>query len=174
MGEIGVFDEDARLELLDGEVMEMAPIGSRHAGCVSRITQLLVRAVGESGLVSPQNPVELDKRSEPQPDLAVLRPRTDYYTTSHPIPDEILLVIEVADSSLAYDRDRKAPYYARSGIAECWIVDLTHDEVIVMNVPSPHGYRRVQVTHRGEMVEIAALAGVRLEVSDLLPPPYPA
>jgi Uma2 family endonuclease len=118
MGELGLFDDNARVELLDGDIIDMTPIGSRHAGTVNRLTRLLVNAVDDRGVVAPQNPVLLDEHSEPRPDLAVLAPRADDYTLAHAEPEEILLLIEVSDSSLTYDRDRKAPYYARAGVLD--------------------------------------------------------
>src|SRR5580700_10549035 len=116
MGETGLFGEDARLELLDGEVIEMSPIGSPHGGCVKYLTRALIDAVGARAVIGVQDPVFLDDRSEPQPDLAVLAPRADGYRQSHPTPAEILLLIEVSDTTLPYDRDRKAPYYGRAGV----------------------------------------------------------
>jgi Uma2 family endonuclease len=121
MGEAGLFGEDARLELLDGEVIEMSPIGSRHGGCVNRLNRLLVIRLGERAVVAPQNPVVLSEISEPQPDIAILAPRDDMYSSSHATPDDILLLVEVADGSLAFDKTRKAPYYAVNGVAETWV-----------------------------------------------------
>jgi Uma2 family endonuclease len=170
MGELGLFDEHARVELLDGDIIDKTPIGSRHAGTVNRLNRLLVTAVGDRGVVAPQNPVFLDKHSEPQPDLAVLAPRADDYTLAHAEPSEILLLIEVSDSSLAYDRDRKAPYYARVGIRECWIVDLTHEEVLVLRSPAPTGYQAIEPRRAGERLTVEALSDVFIDVADLFDP----
>ena len=170
MGEVGLFGEDARMELLDGEIIDMAPIGSRHAGTVNRLTELLVTAVGNRAVVAVQNPVLLDKRSEPQPDLAVLVRRSDYYSLAHAEPSEIILLIEVSDSTLEYDRDRKAPHYAGAGVRECWIVDLTTDAVLVLRAPGPAGYEDVGRAGRADEVEVGGLAGVSVAVSDILGP----
>jgi Uma2 family endonuclease len=167
MGELGLFDEDARVELLDGEIIDMAPIGSRHAGTVNRLTRLLVGAVGSRAVVAIQNPVLLDKRSEPQPDVAVLAPRSDDYTLAHAEPAEILLLVEVADSTLGYDRDRKAPYYARAAVAECWVVDLTTDTVLVFRSPSPAGYQDVWRASPGDVISMTALSGVSVAVAEI-------
>jgi Uma2 family endonuclease len=167
MGELGLFDERARVELLDGDIIDMTPIGSRHAGIVNRLTRLLVTAVGAGAVVAPQNPVSLDKYSEPQPDLAVLAPRADDYTRGHAEPAETLLLIEVSDSSLTYDRDRKAPYYARSGIPECWIVNLTSLEVLVLRSPGPAGYQLIEHCRPGDQLTVAALAGVSISVAEV-------
>jgi Uma2 family endonuclease len=167
MGELGLFDEHARAELLDGDIMDMTPIGSRHAGIVNRLNRMLVTAVGNRAVVAPQNPVFLDKYSEPQPDLALLTPRGDDYAHGHAEPGEILLLIEVSDSSLAYDRDRKAPYYARTGIPECWIVDLTSLEVLVLRSPGPNGYQVVDRRRAGDVLSMAALDEVSVSVAEM-------
>ena len=117
MGEAGIFTEDDRVELIDGEILEMTPIGPPRAGLVSRLTELIVTCVAGRAHVSIQNPVRLDPHTEPQPDLVVARRRKESYTDRHPEPDDILLVIEVADSSLRYDRTEKAPRYGRAGIS---------------------------------------------------------
>ena len=105
MGEAGIFHEDARVELIEGDIIDMAPIGSSHAGVVKRLARLLMQGVGDKAIVSVQDPVILGPRSEPEPDIALLRPREDYYTRAHPTPGDILLIVEVAESSLTYDRE---------------------------------------------------------------------
>jgi Uma2 family endonuclease len=170
MGDAGLFGEDARVELLDGEVIEMAPIGSAHNGCVIKLTNLLVEAVGHRALISAQGPVRLDERSEPQPDLAVLSPREDAYRRSHPLPADILLLVEVADTSLDFDRGRKASYYAESGVREAWIVDLGGDQVLVMRSPSSSGYGQIRSMRGGDQLDIQALPGVAVNVDDVLGP----
>ncbi len=170
MGNAGLFGEDARLELLDGEVIEMSPIGSPHGGCVNRLTRLLVTRLGERAVVAPQNPVVLNEISEPQPDIAVLAPRDDMYSKSHATPAEILLLVEVADSSLAFDRNRKAPYYAANAVVETWVVDLDGDQVLVMRSPSPFGYEQVRSMRRGDGLDIEAVPGVSFTVDDVLGP----
>ncbi len=103
MGEAGILNEDDRVELIDGEIIEMTPIGSPHGGRVKQLNYLLTRAVGEEAIIAAQDPVILGDRSEPEPDLALLRPRADFYKESHPQPDDVLLLIEVADTSLEKD-----------------------------------------------------------------------
>jgi Uma2 family endonuclease len=170
MGDAGLFGENARVELLDGEIMEMAPIGSAHHGCVITVTNMLVEAAERRALVSVQGPVRLDDRSEPQPDIAVLSPREDGYRLSHAVPADILLLIEVADTSFAFDRDRKASYYAASGVKELWIVDLEGDQVVVMRSPSRSGYRQIHSMRRGERLDIQALPGPSFSVEEILGP----
>ncbi|MBC8162642.1 MAG: Uma2 family endonuclease [Roseiflexaceae bacterium] len=123
MREAQILTEDDRVELIDGQIIVMSPIGPFHVGLVIKLTQLLSAALGNTGLVSVQNPIELNQFGEPQPDIAVLRPRDDVYTTALATPEDVLLLIEVSDSSLAYDRDQKLPQYAAAGITEVWLVD---------------------------------------------------
>jgi len=136
MTEAGLFHENPRVELIQGQIIDMAAIGSPHFGMVNRLTRLLVPLVRAHGLVSVQNPVRLDPGSEPQPDIAILKPRADDYETGVPGPDDVLLPIEVADTSLDFDRDVKVPLYAQSGIAEYWIVNLPERIVKVHREPT--------------------------------------
>ena len=161
-----VLGGDARVELIEGEIVEMSPIGARHARCVNRLNRLLVVAVGDRAEVSPQNPVELDEHSEPRPDLAVLHPDPAGDTT--PRAGDVLLVVEVVDTSLAFDREVKAPLYARAGIPTLWIVDLQAHCVEVLTDPSPTGYRHRRVLVAGDRLVLADLA--ELPVSDVLGP----
>ena len=124
MGQAGILGEDDRLELLEGEIVEMAPIGSRHQSVVDRLTRLFSNRVGDAAVVRVQGPVRLGDDSEPQPDLLLLRRRADFYATAHPGPEDVLLLVEVPDTSTEYDREVKLPLYARHGIAEVWLVGL--------------------------------------------------
>lgn len=130
MGEIGILGEDDRVELIEGEIVAMPPIGSPHGGRVNRLNRLLSSAVGDRAVVAPQNPIVLSERSEPEPALALLRPRSDFYTASHPRAADALLVIEVSESSLDYDLQVKVPLYARYGIPEVWVVDIQDRQVL--------------------------------------------
>ena len=141
MAEAGILGPDARVELIEGEIIDMAPIGSRHAAVVRQLAHILHQNVGYQAIVSTQNPVRLDEYSEPEPDLALLRPRDDFYATAHPGPGDILLIIEVADTSLRYDREIKIPLYARHGIPEVWLVDLVNERLLRFLEPGPDGYR---------------------------------
>ncbi len=124
MGEAGIFSPDARLELIEGEIIEMAPIGSGHAGAVNILTRLFVQLLADRAVVAVQNPVVVGLRSVPQPDLAVLRARDDHYSRAHPSADDVLLIVEVADTTLAFDTGTKAALYARHGIPEVWVLDV--------------------------------------------------
>ena len=152
MAQVGILSPRERVELIDGEIVVMTPIGSRHSACVSSATRALVRAVDDNAIVQPQSSVRLDLYYEPEPDLALLRPRADFYATQHRIPGDVLLVIEIADSSLAYDRDVKTPLYAMSGIAEYWIADLNANVLWRYSAPERGAYQRVEEHHRGESI----------------------
>lgn len=167
MGEAGILRADARVELINGEIIDMAPTGSRHAGTVKQLARILIQVLGADALIGVQDPIVLDDESEPQPDLAVLRPRADFYKSSHPGPADVLLLIEVADSSLRYDRLIKVPLYARHGIAEVWLVDLDGRRVSRYTEPGPQGYRRSDTPAELHEMEIAAVPGCTLNLSTL-------
>jgi Uma2 family endonuclease len=142
MAEFGIVREDERLELLEGEIIEMPPIGSHHSGAVNRLTALLTGRIGSQAIVSVQNPLRLSDVSSPQPDCALLQPRPDFYTGSHPVPEDVLLLIEVADRSLDTDQQVKLPLYARASIPEVWIVALNDDAIEVYRGPGEAGTSR--------------------------------
>jgi Uma2 family endonuclease len=168
MAAAGILTEDDRVELIEGELVAMAPIGSEHAGTVNALTRLLVLALGTRGIVSVQNPVRLDERNEPQPDFAVLRPRPDDYRRALPGPDDVLLVIEVAESSLPYDRGPKRALYARHGLAELWIVDLAAGAVEVHRGPAGDTYGSIARVGADGVLTIAALPGIEIPAAVLL------
>jgi Uma2 family endonuclease len=165
MGEVRILAPDARVELIEGEIFDMAPIGSLHAGTVTRLGRMLERAVGDTALVYIQNPVALSNYSAPQPDLALLRPREDFYTASHPGPADVLLVIEVADTTLRDDREVKAPLYAAHGVPEYWIIDLEGKEVHVFREPLSGQYRQTFTAAGSEALVPVGLPHVRIDVS---------
>lgn len=168
MGEVGVFAPDARLELLGGEIVEMTPIGSRHAACVKRLHLLLTEALGRRAVIGVQDPTVVGSQSEAQPDISVLRWRDDFYASAHPRSDDVLLLVEVADTSVASDRRVKLPIYAAGGIAECWLVDLNADVVEVYRRAAGGAYTERQDAARGGAVSPAAFPDVTLAVDDIL------
>ena len=170
LAEVGILTEDDRVELLDGQIVRMSPIGDRHMAAVNRCNRVFSRAAGERVLVSVQNPVDLDPYNEPQPDVALLRPRDDDYARGKPGPADIFLVVEVADTSLAYDRQTKLPRYAATGVREAWLLDLEADALEVHREPRPDGYALIRRYRRGERVSAEALPDVDVAVEDLLPP----
>lgn len=173
MGEAGVFHEDDRIELVDGEVVEMAAIGKRHVESVMRLNQLLSRWTFDSPedlalFVSVQNPLTVTSDDEPQPDLVLVRRSRE--SEGIPTPREALLVVEVAYTSLDYDRNTKLPLYANAGIPEAWLVDLTADVIEAHSEPGPEGYGRVACFGRGERAVSVTLPDLAFEASEALPP----
>jgi Uma2 family endonuclease len=166
MGEAGILTDDDRVELIEGELVAMAPIGSEHAAACNALTRLLVLAVGDRGIVAVANPVRLNQYNEPQPDFAVLKRRDDY-RTSLPRPEDTMLAVEVSNTSLGYDRTVKRALYARSGIPEVWIVDLGKQEVEVCRAPSRDGYAAVTPAGRADTLTIEALPGVVIPVGEI-------
>ena len=142
MANAGIIARDAHMELIDGEIIEMTPIGSNHAGIVKRLIRLFSMAVGERAIVSAQDPIVLGTDSEPEPDIALLAPRDDFYTDAHPGADEILLLVEVSNTSLRYDKDIKVPLYCRYGIPEVWLIDIENREISIFLDAGSNGYNR--------------------------------
>ncbi len=169
MGEAGIFSEDDQVELLAGDIVEMSPIGPLHAGTVSRLTALFSSRLGGEVIVSIQNPLLLrTEDSEPQPDVALLRPRPDFYTRAHPEAQDVYLVIEVADTSVVTDREVKLPIYARAGVPEAWLLDVATQRLEVHRHPTPDGYQDVNSFRRGESVAPQAFPALTITVDVLL------
>ena len=164
MGEVGILTEDDRVELIEGELVAMAPIGSEHIAASNSLNRLLVLAVGDHGIVSVGNPVRLNRHSEPQPDFSVLKPRDDYRKML-PRPEDTLLAVEVANTSLDYDRKVKLALYARSGIPEVWIVNLAANEVEVYRSPVADNYTVVARAGLSATLTIAAIPDVSIPVA---------
>jgi Uma2 family endonuclease len=162
-----VFPPEARLELIEGEIIEMAPIHPPHAGLVTRLTELLVQRAAGRAIVSPQNPIILSERSVPQPDIALLKPRTDYYADAHPMPSDVHLVVEVADTTLRFDLRTKVPLYARCGIREAWVIDANERVIHVFRDPSDAGYGKSFIARPGDRVACVALPEAAVEVGEL-------
>ena len=167
LAELGVLREDERVELIDGQVVEMSPIGDRHANCVRRLNRWCARNLLEAAVIDVQNPLVLGEHDAPQPDLVVLKPRGDAYR-KHPRAADVLLVIEVADTTLTYDRNVKIPLYARSGIPEAWLVDLQADQIQVYREPAGEQYAQVRLVPRGDTVTALCAPDVRLSADEIL------
>lgn len=168
MGELGLLAPEARVELIEGEIIDVAPPGSRHASVVAQINGLLVRAVRDAAIVLVQSPVRLSDLSEPQPDLALVRWRDDRYRFSHPAASDTMLVIEVSMTTWRYDRQVKMPLYARHGVSEVWMVDLSKDELHFFRSPRDGDYTDVSTTDRPTITSIPSLPGVSIDLSHLL------
>ena len=175
MAENGILAPDARVELLEGQIVDMLPIGPFHSGTVSRLLNLFARRGGDRWIVNAQNPVRLSSQSEPQPDFVLLRPRADFYTKQHPVSADVFLVVEVADSSVRFDREEKLPVYARAGIVEFWLVNLVERVIEVYREPSVAAgvYGSVARLQPGERIALAAFPDVMLSVAELLSSPTP-
>jgi Uma2 family endonuclease len=167
MIEAGVFQDDVRVELLDGEIFEMTPIYPPHQSVVDRLARLLITRLGTRAIVRIQGPVPARPRSEPQPDLAILRERPDFYRTAHPEAHEVLLIIEVADTTLERDH-AKLRLYATAGMREVWIVDLAGDRVEVHRDPEAAAYRTAAIVRRGASIVCPEFRDVVLTVDDIL------
>lgn len=168
MIEAGVFPPDYRAELLEGEIIEMSPVGKRHAACVDALAEQLRERLGRSVNIRVQSPIRLDETSEPQPDVALLKRREDFYRAGHPTPADVLLVVEVSDTTPDYDRQKKLPLYARAGVPEVWIVNLTDGRIETHAEPAGGVYRRAGVANRGEELLSHSIPNLRLDVSSIL------
>jgi Uma2 family endonuclease len=167
MAEIGIFAADARVELIDGAIIDMPPIASSHAGTVNRLVKLMAQAAGDRAVLLVQNPVVLGDHSSPQPDLALAWPRADFYASRHPQSGDLILVVEVADSSLRFDRDDKVPLYAHHRIPEVWLVDPKGKRLVRYCAPEHGAYASVDQPDLGSPLEIAALPETHIDASAL-------
>ncbi len=168
MTEAGILDENDRVELIEGEIVEMAAIGSLHAACVNRLNHLFSRYFLDRAIVSVQNPITLNQHSEPEPDIAIVRMRPDFYAEHHPTPDDVHLIVEVADASLSYDRGFKLPVYARAGVREVWIVDIAESSVEAHSQPSAYGYKLIRKCWGGDALALEAFPDVSFQVGDIV------
>lgn len=168
MPEAGILKESERVELIRGEIVKMSPIGRFHAACVNRLVRVLTRELGDRAIVAVQNPVELDDYSEPQPDIALLENRPDFYASGHPKPAEIFLIVEVADSTIKADRQIKIPLYAEDNIREVWLVDINEQCLEVYREPTPNGYRQVEKFQRGQSLSLQQFPDLNIQVDEIL------
>jgi MEMO1 family protein len=169
MVEADVFAPDERLELIDGEIIDMSPIGSPHQACIDRLTRWFAPlTASERAVLRVQGVIRVSERSQPQPDVALLRPRDDMYEKAHPNPEDVLLLVEVADSSIRHDRWIKLPLYATAGVPEAWLVDLNWGVVDIATDPSPHGYARVVQARSSDTIAPTAFPDITIPVARLL------
>lgn len=167
MAEAGILEEDDRVELIDGKIIEMCPIGSRHAGCVDKIVAALNRLNRTDILIRGQNPLRLSRYSEPEPDVAIVKFSPDHYSSKHPTAEDALLVIEVSDSSLEYDKEVKLPLYASANIPECWIVNLEKKEIEAYHSPAGDRYKNNELFLLDDEISIRP-ANATFKISDLV------
>ena len=168
MAETNILTEEDRVELIAGQIVAMSPIGSRHAACVKRLNLLIGKMVGDSMLIGVQDPIQLDAYSAPEPDLVLLRPRADFYAEAHPSAADVLLAVEVADTSIDYDREVKLPLYARAGLPEVWLIDLQKGCIEVYAQPQGGAYQqRVEVAANATLAS-PTIAHLALAAADVL------
>jgi len=170
MAEVGLLAPDARVELIEGEIIDMAPIGKDHMSIVDQLTRLLVRAVGDDAIVRVQGSVRLSAFSELEPDVVLLKPRADFYRSAFATGADMLLAIEVSDSTLRYDRDVKVPLFARHGVPEVWIVDLQGDRLLVYGALRDGAYERQSSIARPESMPITAAPGLAVDLTSVFAP----
>jgi len=168
MAEVGLLAPDARVELIEGEIIDMAPIGKSHRAVVARFNRLLSRATGDHAILLVQDSLRLSMSSEPQPDLVLLKPREDFYSTRHPDPADTLLLIEVSDSTSRYDRKVKVPLYARHGVPEVWIVDLESGHLRFFRSWANGLYTDISITDKPEVTPLPGLDGLSVDLSGVL------
>jgi Uma2 family endonuclease len=167
MAEVGIFTEDDRVELIDGEVRAMRPVGPRHVAVVKRLNTLIGRQVADLAIVRVQDPIQLTDYTEPQPDIALLRIREDFYAHAHPLPADVFVVVEVAETSLEYDREEKVPRYAQARIPEVWLIDVEQETVTQYTQPDGTRYRSEQTLQRHHILVSTALSPLQLAVDDI-------
>ena len=167
MVEAGILAEDDRVELIDGEVRALSPIGPRHVAIVNRLNALLSRQVADRAIISVQNPIQLTNYTEPQPDIAVLRLCEDFYAQALPSPEDVLLVVEVAETSLEYDRDEKIPRYAQTRIPEVWLIDVEQATVTQYTQPDGTRYRGEQILVRGQFLRADLVGTLHLAIDSI-------
>ncbi|MEM6361026.1 MAG: Uma2 family endonuclease [Bacteroidota bacterium] len=167
MAEAGILTSEDKVELIQGEILEMSPIGTKHAAIVDKLTNLLVKIVSNTAIIRVQNPVYINDLNEPEPDISVLKTRRDYYADIHPGGDDTLLVIEVSDTTYHYDKEVKVPLYGSAGIPEYWILKLDSKEIEVHTVPAKGGYKKIELFYPEDLVSLS-FCQKEILVSDLI------
>jgi len=168
LGEANIFPPDSRLELIDGEILEMAPIGFNHAGHVMRLINFFAPLLAGKAVVNAQNPLQLGDLSEPEPDFMLLKPNPDFYSSRHPVANDVLLLIEVADSSLAFDQKQKLRLYALHGIPEYWLLNLNDNCLEVYRHPHGESYEQKTTLRAGDLISLSQLPDIAIKLSDIL------
>lgn len=168
MIEAGILTKDDKVELIRGEIVQMPAVGRRHTSHVKRLTELFYIRLLSRVTIGVQDPVELDDRSAPEPDISLLRRRDDFYESGHPHSEDILLIVEVADATAETDRNIKIPLYAEDNIVEVWLVDINEQCVVVYREPSPSGYQNIQRFQRGQTLSILAFPDIEIAVDNVL------
>ncbi len=170
MGELGILDPNEPVELIEGQVIKKPMKGTRHTSTVRRIENLLRNRLGDRVFVISQDPVQLNDYSEPEPDIALVRPDPLYYEDHHPTPREIYLIIEVADSTLKRDREFKGTVYAQAGITDYWVLDISDRQLYVLREPQENGYQREEILRENDKISLLAFPDVTITIAEMLSP----
>jgi Uma2 family endonuclease len=165
--ENNILHEDDRVELIEGRIIDMTPIGSKHAACVSRLNEILSEKLQKRAIINIQNPICLTAYTEPEPDIAIIKRRPDFYAEQLPQPEDVLLIIEVSDSSLDYDCETKIPLYAKSNIPEVWLVNLIENNVAIYSGPSSEGYNVITKHRHNQILSPKSFHDITLTVSEI-------
>lgn len=164
----GMIKDVERAEIIEGELIKRMPVGNRHAACVKKLDELLRDKLGKSVTYSVQDPVRLDEFNEPQPDIALLKRRDDFYRGKQPMAEDVLLLIEVSDSTLDYDRNRKIPLYAKHEIPEVWLINLLNGTIELHSQPRDYSFNIVKILRRGEILKSEVLPDLSVSVNEIL------
>ena len=164
----GIIKPDEKVELIRGEIIKMSPMGTRHAASIYRLTQLFYRKFGGLILLGVQNPIRLNNNSQPEPDLSLLIPRSDFYVAAHPCPQDIYLIIEISDSTLDYDRYTKIPLYAEANIKEVWIINLKEECLEVYRHPLEGSYQNIQKYSINKRVFVTSFPDIEFTIAEIL------
>jgi Uma2 family endonuclease len=168
MTEVGILPEESGWEVIDGFLIDKMSIGSKHAGAVKILSEMLRDLTRTEAIISVQDPIHIDDYNEPEPDIALLKRRNDFYRESHPLPSDVLLLVEVSDSTIEYDREIKKTLYAEAGIVEYWLVNLQNDTIEVYSQPKNGNYRLARILESGEIIEASAIENLTLKVDEIL------
>lgn len=168
MMEIGILPEESGWELINGEIIHRMTIGSKHAAAVKKLNRIFANLLGEQAIISIQDPIHIDEYNEPEPDVALLEPREDFYAEKHPTAEDVLLLIEVSDSTVGFDREIKKSLYAEAGIREFWLVNLKENTIEVFSQPKNGNYRLAQILEKGETIKSKTIESLTLEVEEIL------
>jgi Uma2 family endonuclease len=168
MGEANIFPLNSHIELIDGEILEMAPIGFNHAGHINRLVKLLTKLIPDEVITSVQNPLQLGDLSEPEPDFMLLKPNADYYSSRHPVANDVLLLIEVADSSFKFDQTHKLRLYALHNVPEYWLLNLNNSCLEVYRKPHGEVYAEKTTLYSGDSITLSQLPDISIQIADIL------
>ena len=168
MTEVGILPEESGWEVIDGYLIDKMSIGSKHASTVKRLNRIFTNLVGNEAIISIQDPIRVDEYNEPEPDVALLKSRKDFYAESHPTPQDVLLLIEVSDSTVEFDREIKKTLYAKAEVAEFWLVNLKENTVECYSSPKNGNYRLAKILEKGKTIKSETIEKLTLQVEEIL------